>query len=179
MKPVMENTASLVSCTLISSMPFSPETHTCSQAYSHMHTNRAHVFLHIQLLISLTFKFNASQEPAGSPVAGLWKYAQHVSVAYFRSKSLSQLQLQGSSCSPMQLFISTQQSGISALQGYQIFWSCLWPSPQQLWLTPYRNYIQLMNALLTTAQNTVFFNSNLHHLSFTVNISFLNSNLYH
>lgn len=79
MNAVMENTTSLASCTIISSMPFSPETHTCSQAYSHMHTNRAHVFLHIQLLISLTFKFNAYQEPAGSPVAGRWKYAQHVS----------------------------------------------------------------------------------------------------
>lgn len=56
MKAVLENTTSLASCTIISSMPFSPETHTCSQAYAHMHTNRAHVFLHIQLLISLTFK---------------------------------------------------------------------------------------------------------------------------
>lgn len=52
MKAVLENTTSLASCTIISSMPFSPEMHTCSRANSHMHTHTAHIFLHLQLLLA-------------------------------------------------------------------------------------------------------------------------------
>lgn len=57
-KAVMENIMSLASCAVISSMPLSPEMHTCSQAYPHMHTQ--HMYSYTQLLISLPFKFNTA-----------------------------------------------------------------------------------------------------------------------
>lgn len=97
MKAVMENTTSVASCTIhLFHALFPRGAHMLTGILTHART--AHVFLHIQLLVSLQFKFNTTQEPAGSPVAGLWKYAQHVSVAHIRSKSLYQLYLQGSSC---------------------------------------------------------------------------------